>query len=195
MMSAMAYVIITENLQDQAFLDKYVVGFDEAHMPEGVPAGNSYKEYILGKSDGQAKTPEWAEAITGVPKETITRLAHEFGSIKPAILYQGYGLQRRAFGESTVFAGISLAVITGNAGIAGGHASGMAMEPVGATAGGLASGKNPVTVQVPRYKWHELMYRATEMTPEADGVVGLAKDQKNIPTNTKLLWEVAGNRC
>ncbi|MCC7449320.1 MAG: molybdopterin-dependent oxidoreductase [Anaerolineae bacterium] len=192
MMSAMAYVIITENMVDQAFLDKYVVGFDEAHMPEGVPAGNSYKEYILGTVDKQPKTPEWAEAITGVPRETIIKLAREFGSVKPAMLYQGYGIQRRAYGESVVFAGISLAVITGNAGVLGGHASGMAAEPVGPVGGGFATGKNAVTAMVPRYKWHELMYRATEMTPADDGVVGLPKDMTKLPTNVKFLWEVAG---
>ena len=35
LMDAMMYVIVTENLHDKAFIDKYVVGFDEDHMPEG----------------------------------------------------------------------------------------------------------------------------------------------------------------
>ena len=55
MMVAMAYVMITENLHDQAFLDQYTIGFDK------------YKDYVLGKEDGVAKTPAWAEAITRVP--------------------------------------------------------------------------------------------------------------------------------
>ena len=38
MMDAMAYVIVTENLHDKKFLDTYVLGFDEEHMPQGVPA-------------------------------------------------------------------------------------------------------------------------------------------------------------
>jgi anaerobic dimethyl sulfoxide reductase subunit A len=192
MMAAMAYVIITENMHDQSFLDKYVIGFDEDHMPQGVPAGNSYKSYVLGESDGTPKTPEWAESITGVPRETITQLAREYGSLKPAMLYQGYGMQRRAYGESTVMAGISLPVITGNIGIPGGWASGMAFEPVNPLGGGLPTGKNPVPYLVPRYKWPDLLYRATEMTPEDDGVVGLAEGEKHLPTNVKLLWEVAG---
>lgn len=49
MLSAMAYVIITENLQDQKFIDKYTVGFDK------------YKAYIVGEEDGIPKTPKWAE--------------------------------------------------------------------------------------------------------------------------------------
>jgi anaerobic dimethyl sulfoxide reductase subunit A len=192
MMAAMAYVIITENLHDQAFLDQYVVGFDADHMPEGAPAGENYKDYILGKTDGQPKTPVWAEAITGVANETIVKLARAFGSAKPAMLYEGYGMQRRAFGESAVFAGISLAVITGNIGVPGGWASGIAMEPVAAPSVGLSRGKNPVTYLVPRYKWHELMYRATEMTPKDDGVTGLKEGETHLPTNVKLLYQVAG---
>jgi anaerobic dimethyl sulfoxide reductase subunit A len=192
LMSSMAYVIISENLHDQEFLDKYVVGFDDDHLPEGVPAGNSYKSYILGTKDGVPKTPQWAEAITGVPAETITQIARDYASLKPSVLYQGYGMQRRAYGESTVMAGISLAVITGNVGIPGGWASGTAFEPVGPQGGGLSTGKNPVTYKVPLYKWPDLMYRATEMTPEDDGVVGLGTGEKHLPTNVKLLWEVSG---
>src|SRR5438093_998190 len=36
---AMAYVIVTEGRHDQAFLDRHVLGFDEAHLPPGAPAG------------------------------------------------------------------------------------------------------------------------------------------------------------
>ena len=36
---AMAYVIASEGLHDQAFLDRHVLGFDEAHLPPGAPAG------------------------------------------------------------------------------------------------------------------------------------------------------------
>ena len=43
---AMAYVIFEEGLQDQHFIDTYCLGFDEEHMPEGVPAGESYHSYL-----------------------------------------------------------------------------------------------------------------------------------------------------
>jgi anaerobic dimethyl sulfoxide reductase subunit A len=67
MLIAMAYVIITEGLQDQAFIDTYTVGFDR------------YKDYVLGKEDGIAKTPAWAEAISGVPAAVIADLARGQG--------------------------------------------------------------------------------------------------------------------
>ena len=53
--------MITENLVDQPFLDKYCVGYDEKTLPADAPANGHYKAYILGQgSDGIAKTPEWA---------------------------------------------------------------------------------------------------------------------------------------
>ena len=42
------------------------------------------------ESDGMAKTPEWAEAITGIPAATLRRLAIEFATTKPAALQTGY---------------------------------------------------------------------------------------------------------
>ena len=63
MMDAMMYVIVSENLHDQAFIDKYTLGFDEHQMPEGVGENESLVAYLMGKKDGIKKTPEWAEPI------------------------------------------------------------------------------------------------------------------------------------
>ncbi|WP_337230630.1 hypothetical protein, partial [Proteus terrae] len=76
--------IVTENLHDKPFIDKYVIGFDEEHMPEGVPANESLVAYLTGQKDGIEKTPEWAEKITRVPANTIRQLAREYAMTKPA---------------------------------------------------------------------------------------------------------------
>jgi anaerobic selenocysteine-containing dehydrogenase len=48
--------MITENLVDQPFLDKYCVGYDEKTLPADAPANGHYKAYILGQgSDGMPK--------------------------------------------------------------------------------------------------------------------------------------------
>lgn len=112
MLIAMAYVIITENLQDQAFIEKYTIGFDK------------YKDYVLGNEDGIAKKPEWAETITTVPADTITNLDREYATNKPAALIVGWGPARTAMGEQYSRAGNVLTAITGNIGINGGYASG-----------------------------------------------------------------------
>ena len=78
--AAIAYTWITEGTYDQKYLDTHAVGFDEQHMPTGAPTGASFKNYILGISDGVKKTAEWAEPICGVKAPIIRALAREWGS-------------------------------------------------------------------------------------------------------------------
>jgi len=189
MMSAMAYVIITEKLTDDDFIRRCCSGYDSTQMPEGCENEESYKDYILGTRDGIPKTPEWAEKITAVPAGTIARIAREYATLKPAVLYQGYGMQRRAYGEQTVRAGAALSAITGNIGIPGGWASGL-----GSQAGGepfwtvFPAGENPVKARIPVFLWTEAIIRGKELGP-AEGVRGVTRLDNNI----KLIWCIASN--
>jgi len=141
---AMAYVIVAENLHDQRYCDRYVHGFDEGQ----VPAGASYKSYLLGLNDGQPKTPEWAAAITGISAATIRRLAIEFASTKPAAIQAGYAAGRTMYGEQFHRAAYALAAITGNVGISGGN-SGVSNGATGrAGIKSLPIGKNPIEAKV-----------------------------------------------
>ncbi|MEA2851798.1 MAG: anaerobic dimethyl sulfoxide reductase subunit, partial [Rhodospirillaceae bacterium] len=145
---AMAYVIVCEGLHDQAYCDRHVLGFDEAHLPDGAPAGASYRSYLLGESDGVPKTPEWAAALCGVPAETIRRLAIEFATTKPAALQCGYAPGRTAFGEQFHRAAYALAAITGNVGVTGGN-SGVSNGATGrAGIKSLPPGTNPIKSKV-----------------------------------------------
>lgn len=108
LMAAMAYVMISENLYDKNFIDTYTIGFDK------------FKDYVMGVEDGIPKTPEWAEAICGVEANTIKALARDVATIKPAVIWQGWGAQRGAYGEQPVRMAITLAAMTGNIGIPGG---------------------------------------------------------------------------
>src|SRR5262249_48798635 len=142
---AMAYVITSEGLQDQAFLDRHVLGFDELHLPPGAPPGASYRSYLMGDADGVRKTPEWASHITGVPAETIRRLAIEFATAKPAAIHCGYAPGRTIHGEQFHRAAYALAAMTGNVGVSGGNSGtsngatgryGIRSLPVGANPAG-----------------------------------------------------------
>lgn len=190
MMSAMAHVIITEKLTDDDFIKRCCVGFDKSQMPEGFENEESYSDYILGTRDGVPKTPEWAEQITTVPAETIRRIARDYATAGPAVLYQGYGMQRRAYGEQVVIAGAILAAITGNVGIPGGWASGLANQVGGAPYWTVfPMGNNPVRGRIPVYLWTEAITRGKEMTAEKDGVQGV----EQLDNNIKLIWSVASN--
>lgn len=187
-LDAMAYVIISENLHDQKFLDKYCLGFDDTSLPPGIPGGNSYKSYVLGESgDNTPKTPDWAEVITGVPREVIVQLAREYAINRPGALIQGYGPQRHAYGEQVVRSGTVLAAITGNIGIKGGWASGTGGQ---ARINYVASipMTNPCKAQISHYSWPDAIRRGQGMGAEL-GVKGV----KKLSTSIKLIYNLAGN--
>ena len=190
MMSAMAYVMITENLYDAEFVRTHCLGFDQTQMPAGAKGAESYSDYILGRRDGIPKTPEWAAKITAVPGDTIVRVAREYATVKPGILYQGYGMQRRAYGEQVVRAGCVLAAITGNVGLPGGWASGLGLHPRGGEPlrNLFPVGQNPVKASIPVFLWTEAVLRGTEMGPQ-DGVIGV----RRLDNNIKLIYAVATN--
>lgn len=106
---AMAYVMITDNLQNQSFLDTYTIGFE------------CFKDYVLGIEDGVSKTSAWAEAITGVSVEVIASLAREYATTRPAALMPGWGPGRTAYGEQFHRAVMVLAAMGGNIGLPGGN--------------------------------------------------------------------------
>ena len=156
----MAYVIVSEGLHDQAYCDRHVLGFDDAHLPEGAPAGASYRAYLMGESDGVPKTPEWAAPLSGIPAETIRRLAIEFATTKPAALQCGYAPGRTAFGEQFHRAAYALAAITGNIGIVGGN-TGVSNGVTGRSGiRSLPPGTNPIDIARSRRRCSPICWRA-----------------------------------
>jgi len=79
---AIAYVWITEELYDRQYVAHRTVGFDK------------WKDYILGKEDGVAKTPEWQENESGIAAKDVRALARQWGSKKTYLAaggLQGFG--------------------------------------------------------------------------------------------------------
>ena len=79
----------------------------------------SYRE-----EDGVAKTPAWAAEITGVPADTIQRIARLYAQTKPAALMDCQGPARSAMGEQYNRCAATLCAMTGNVGRPGGSAGG-----------------------------------------------------------------------
>ncbi len=189
MLIAMAYVIITENLQNQDFIDKYTVGFDK------------YKDYVLGKEDGVPKTPQWAEAITTVSADVIANLAREYANSRPAALIAGWGPARSAMGEQYCRAANVLTAITANIGINGGYASGFmraysSRERRGPGGGGQG---NPVEESAPPRK--DALHKLRGGTNPSSARIHSAKifdailrgEAGGYPADIKAAYVVAGN--
>ncbi|XBS70265.1 DmsA/YnfE/YnfF family dimethyl sulfoxide reductase [Acerihabitans sp. KWT182] len=189
LVSALAWVLITENMVDQAFLDTYCIGYDEKTLPAGAPANGHYKAYILGHGEDKTpKTPFWAEKITGIPRDRIIKLARDIGGAKPAYICQGWGPQRQANGEQTARAIAMLPILTGNVGINGGN-SGARESTYTITIERMPVLTNPVKTQIPVFMWTDAIYRGKEMTALKDGVKGKAK----LDVPIKFIWNYAGN--
>ncbi|WP_367567979.1 DMSO/selenate family reductase complex A subunit [Lacrimispora sp.] len=185
----MAYVIWTEGLHDQKFMDTYCLGFDEEHMPEGIPYGESYHSYLFGKKDGIVKTPEWAEEITGIPADKIRWLARTYAGAKPAALVTGYGPQRNGNGEQGVRSTAMLTCLTGNVGIPGGGAAGHGMFKEHNAPSLPDQPKNPYPASIPVFLWTKAIEHGTEMDEKHDHIKGAG----HLDSNIKMIMNLAGN--
>jgi anaerobic dimethyl sulfoxide reductase subunit A len=186
MMAAMACVMVRENLHDQAFLDKYTVGFDH------------YKNYVLGIEDGIEKTPSWAEKITGVPASVIEALAREYATTKPAALMDCQGPARSAMGEQYNRGAMTLCAMTGNVGRKGGSAGGGLMGiPVGHMfrSSGIPGSKNPVEEGGPSIRGTlDLRLRTLKRIHTNRIFDGILNGKAGgYPTDVKLAWFVCNN--
>ena len=189
LVAGMIHVMLEENLHDQAFLDKYTIGFDEDHMPEGAPKNASYRSYIEGKGeDGIEKTPEWAAKITGIPANTIRQLARDIAGAKACNISQGWGPQRNANGENQATSIYLLACVTGNVGIPGGGTGGREGYYWPITKW-LDNGENPEPAQISCFGWTDAIDHGEEMTATRDGVRGVEK----LDTGIKFLLNYATN--
>lgn len=159
---AIMYVLLQEDNPDTNplikwdFLNRYAVGFDAEHMPEGVDPKENFKDYLLGTYTNEPKTPEWASEITGVPVEVIQYLARQIGSIDKVALLCGWAPARINNGEGWVHAFSTLGFMTGHVGSSG-NMTGTSVHFFAANGGdflvnegptGLPDIANPVTTTI-----------------------------------------------
>ncbi len=92
---AMMNVIIGEGLVDQDYVDNYTVGYPEL------------------AEKAKDRTPEWAEAITGIPAEDIRQLAREYATTQPSAIRIGVALEKSWGGGQAIRAVTCLPALTG----------------------------------------------------------------------------------
>ena len=182
---AMAYEIWSRGLQDQAFMDRFCLGFDEEHMPPGTPPGLSYRSYLFGEADGVVKDAAWAEPITGVPAGDIRSLALEYARTKPACLMPGLGPQRTLCGEQNCRSFAMLACLTGNVGVPGGGSGGYPNRP-GHPVPGYTPREDPYPGRIPSFRW-TLAAADWERMDGAEGLQGVPRLRSGI----RLMFSIA----
>jgi biotin/methionine sulfoxide reductase len=129
LMLGIAHTLVSEELHDRAFLDRFCVGY------------KIFEAYLLGRSDGQPKDADWASTICGLPADEITALARRAAG-RRTLVTCSQSLQRGEHGEQPVWMGVVLAALLGQVGLPGG---GFAYA-LGSTSN---TGKPPLAVPLP----------------------------------------------
>jgi biotin/methionine sulfoxide reductase len=106
-MLALAHTLIVNGRHDQAFLDRYTVGFDR------------FRRYLMGDDDGQPKDAAWAARLSGLDAETIKNLALRMAATRTFITTT-WSLQRADHGEQPIWMTVVLAAMLGQIGLPGG---------------------------------------------------------------------------
>jgi formate dehydrogenase alpha subunit len=96
--NAMAQVIVSERLYNETFITARTEGFKE------------YTASLAGK------TPEWAEAVTGVPADDIRRAARIYAGVRSAAMYWGMGISQSTHGTDNTLTLTNLALMCGHVG-------------------------------------------------------------------------------
>lgn len=179
MMLALAFVLLEEGLHDQAFLDRYTVGFDRVAA------------YLRGESDSQPKTPQWAAALTGLDADRLTALAREMAAGRTMITTTA-SLQRGDYGEQPLWATVTLAAMLGQIGLpGGGYTIAMAVNAnIGNTgrlfrAGVVDQGINPVREMLP-------VAMISEMLLNPGGAYSYKGQARQFP-DARMVWWAGGN--
>ena len=107
LMLGLAHVLDTEGLIAKDFLASHCSGYSK------------FRDYLQGSTDKVIKTPQWAEAICGVPAQDIIDLAKKMAS-KRTFLTAAWSLQRAHHGEQPYWMLVTLAAMLGQVGLPGG---------------------------------------------------------------------------
>ena len=179
LMLAMAHVLITEGLVDQAFLDRCTTGYDRL------------RDYVLGTADGIAKTPAWAAPITQVPAERIVALARDCAAL-PSMLTACWSLQRAEHGEQPFWMLVALASMLGRIGRPGtgfgfgyGSIAGMGMPRAEVSSVGMLPLVNPVSSVIP-------VARITDMLENPGAEYDFNGRRQRFP-DIRLIYWAGGN--
>lgn len=159
LMLGIAHALIESRLVDLGFLETHTVGYERL------------RDYILGADGDEARSPQWAAAITGVPESMIRTLAQEMGRHR-SLLTGTWSLQRADHGEQPYWMMIALAAMLGQIGLPGGGVCfgygsignrGEPRSPFGSPR--MEEGNNPVNLRIPVARVADLLLEPGKKVP------------------------------
>ena len=103
LMMALTHELIVNGVHNTAFLERYVTGWD------------TYQDYLLGKTDGHPKSPDWAAPTCDISADTMRALARRLPQER-VMVSLAWGMQRGDHGEQPIWAGLALAAALGQIG-------------------------------------------------------------------------------
>jgi len=150
---AMCHTLLVGGMVDDEFVARCTTGFAP------------FAAYLRGETDGVAKTPAWASALSGVSVEDIERLARSVRWDR-TLVNLTWSLQRARFGEQPYWAAIALCALAGSVGKPGaGFAFGLtAVQSIGQPlrklqGSSMPQGENRVRSFIPVAAINELLER------------------------------------
>ncbi|MFZ3118253.1 MAG: molybdopterin-dependent oxidoreductase [Variovorax sp.] len=107
MMLGLVHQIVSDGAHDRDFLARCCDGWD------------TFEDYLMGRSDGVAKSCAWAGPICGLPAHQLVALARSLAG-KRVLVVVSHSLQRAEHGEQPVWMGAVLGAALGQLGLPGG---------------------------------------------------------------------------
>ena len=149
---------------------------DGEHVVDGVACKTAFARL---REHAATYTPEWQEAVTGVPAEVAVRLAEEYATVESAYIFGALGLRYQNQGES-YRSFYLLGALTGNLGRPGAGVT-SEMSPAGFP---LVFNDAPIIMPDGYENFKGKMLRQAEFIEQV---------QTQEPYPIKAFWVIAGN--
>ena len=173
---ALAHTLYEEKLFDTAFINDYTVGFEQ------------FLPYLMGETDKQPKSAEWAAEICGLTADQIRDFARLLVKGRTQFM-GGWCVQRMHHGEQYPWMLVVLASMVGQIGLPGGgvgfgwhYNGGGTVTSAGPVLSGLGSINNP-----PEAKYKPDFRGVSEHIPTSRIVDCLLEPDKKIAFNGETL--------
>ncbi|GAA3756825.1 molybdopterin oxidoreductase family protein [Terriglobus aquaticus] len=180
LLNGIAHILLRDGMVDRDYIATHTEAFD------------TFASFV------QDFTPEHVSAVTGLPAETIERVAHLYGTAKAAFIGWTMGVNHSTQGAVTVAAINNLALITGNIG-----RSGASPFSITGQCNAMGTRESGFTSALPGYRKFDSVSDRDELAaiwgisadrlPTARGLAYPDIIEAAVAKRVKALWFIATN--